>query len=158
MAQPIFNMMNQLVRFAERVQYGLHDINVAALIARAYVIDFAGTPALEYTHDGAAMILNVNPIAHIAPVAVERDGLILKRVREYERDEFFRELSWTIVVSAARYDRVETVGVMRCVHHMLCCGFRCRVRIVRRKRRIFSEECVFVFWRTLHHLIGRYLH
>ena len=51
------------------------------------------------------MVLDVEPVAHVAAVAVDRQRLALERVQDHERDQLLGELEGAVVVRAVRDER-----------------------------------------------------
>src|SRR2546427_2514744 len=56
---------------------------------------------LEHERNALAVVLHIDPIALLKPIAVERQGLILQGVRHEERDELLRILVGAKGVAAA---------------------------------------------------------
>src|SRR5689334_12154995 len=104
------------------------------------------------------MIVNVDPVAHVFAVAVQRNLLFVQTVGNNQRQKFFGKLSWPIVVAAARDDGVESESVASGAHEMFGGSFRSSVRTVWRKRRRLSEKTVSIFGQTAHHFIRRDVH
>ncbi len=68
-------------------------------------------PFAQHRVERRAVILDVDPVAHVAAVAVERQRLVGERVGDEERDQLLGELVRAVVVRAARDDDVEPVRV-----------------------------------------------
>ena len=102
------------------------------------------------------MILNVDPVAHIHPIAINRNRFVVHRIRERERQKLFGKLSWSIVVSAARDNRVESESVMGGTNEVLRRSLGSGVGTIGLKRRGLSKEAVVVFRQTSHHFVGRH--
>jgi hypothetical protein len=60
--------------------------------------------------DASAVIVEVNPAADIAPVAVERDGAAVEQVGGEQRDDLLGLLAGAVVVAAAGDGDVDPVG------------------------------------------------
>src|ERR1044072_8852843 len=118
------------MRLSECVENRLNDVDVAPLIPRADVVNSASPPVFERRKDCAAMVVNVDPVAHILSIVVQWNLFVVQRVGDYERQKLLRKLSWSIVIAAARNDRIETEGVMGRAHEMFGSGFGSRVRTV----------------------------
>ena len=119
-----------------------HDVEVLPLGAAADVVHLAGAPALEDAPDRRAVVADVQPVAHVAAVAVHRQRLAGERVEDHERDQLLRELARAVVVRAVRRDDRQAVGVMVGADEVIGGGLRRRVRAVRRVRRGFAERGV----------------
>ena len=98
----------------ERVEQTLNHVEIAAFIARADVVNTAGPAVFQSHQDGATMVLDVNPIAHVHAVTINRNGFAVHCIRQGQRQKLLGKLPWTIVV-AREYDpfRCQTV---------VCCG------------------------------------
>ena len=60
-----------------------------------------GCAALDQQIDGAAVVEHVQPVAHVAAVAVERHRQSVDRVGDEERDELLGKLVRPVVVRRA---------------------------------------------------------
>ena len=80
------------------------------------------------------MVLGVQPVARLAPVAVERQRLSVERVRDEERDDLLRVLVRPVGVRAAGDRGVDAVGPDGRDHLQVAAGLRCRVRARRPER------------------------
>src|SRR5262249_54612145 len=77
---------------------------VGALALAAEIIAFAWPAALGERDQAGRMILDVEPVAHVRAVAVDRQRLAGDRLENGERNELFRELARPVVVRAIRSD------------------------------------------------------
>src|SRR6266705_3973422 len=143
------------MRLPKLVQHRLRYVDISPRIARADVVHRTWPPPFEGCQNGPAVIIDIDPVANIQAVAINRNRFIVHCVRDHERQEFFGELSRTIVVTAPRYDRVQTESVVRRSHQMFRSSLGSRVGTVWPERRIFSEESFVIFGQTAHHFIGR---
>ena len=50
------------------------------------------------------MVADVNPVANVQAIAVNRDRLVVLQIRDEERDQFFRKLIGPVVIRATRDD------------------------------------------------------
>ncbi len=91
----------------------------------------------EDVQDAARVILDVNPVANLTAVAVERHRLAVKQIRRKERDQFLRILVRAVSVRAARDD--DGRAVRRAVGENLkvAAGFACGVWRARFERITF---------------------
>jgi hypothetical protein len=74
---------------------------------------------LERQENRAAMIFDIDPIPHVSAISVNRNWSIFERIREHERQKFFRELSRTVVVSTPRNNRIQPERMMSSTHQVL---------------------------------------
>src|SRR6185436_13543065 len=84
---------------------------VLDLVPAAHVVDLAVTALAQDQVDGRAVVEHVEPVAHLAAVAVERQRLVLQRVGDEERNHLLRVLVGTEVVRRARDDHRHAVRV-----------------------------------------------
>ena len=77
---------------------GLDDLQVCAAAIGADVVHPARRAAVEHSADGAAVVFHVNPIAHLQPVAVERQCLAGGRSQDHARDKLLGQLVGAVVV------------------------------------------------------------
>src|SRR6185369_4149243 len=116
------------MRFAKHVEQRLYNLDIPALIPCADVVNRAGAPVLGSSQNRATVILDENPVTHILPVAVYRNRLVVHRISKREWQKLFRKLPWSVVVSAACNNSIQTKRVMRGSYEMLRRGFRRCVR------------------------------
>jgi hypothetical protein len=55
------------------------------VVLAADVVDLAGLALAQHELDAGAVVLGVQPLAHLLPVPVDRERLALERVRDEER-------------------------------------------------------------------------
>ncbi len=85
------------------------------------------------------MVGDVDPITHVAPVAVHRQLLPLERVRDHQWDQLLGKLVGTVVVRAPRDQRREPVRVECRTHQQVTPRLARRVGRVRLQRRLLGE-------------------
>lgn len=90
---------------------GVDNVDVGALVVAADVVALADVALLERRDDSAAVVLNIEPVADLLAVAVDRQRLALKGVRDHERDELLWKLIWPVVVRAVGDDSGQPVGM-----------------------------------------------
>lgn len=71
---------------------------VGVFFSGTNVVDLARKSVLNDGIDGSAMVVDVDPVAHIAAIAIDRDRLMGKGAADGERDEFLGVLTRPIVV------------------------------------------------------------
>src|ERR671937_790624 len=76
-------------------------LEVLELLAAADVVDLAALALAQHDLDRLAVILDVQPVARLPPVAVERQRLAVERVRDEERDHLLRVLVRSVRVRPA---------------------------------------------------------
>lgn len=133
---------------------GAHEVDVGALGLAAEVLGFARLASVQDALDTCAMVRNMQPVADIHAVAIDRQCAALKRTGEHQADQLFRERTWPVVVRAVADRRVQAVGVMIGVGEMIRRGLRRGVRGVRAVGRSLGERRVIRAKAALY-LIGR---
>ena len=93
---------------AERLHHG----EVVAHRAPAQQIGLADPAALQHRHEAARVILDVDPIALVQPVAVDRQLAAFERVEDHQRDQLLREVARPVIVRAVRHQHRQAVGLV----------------------------------------------
>ena len=71
-------------------------------VAAAEVVHVPEFAVFEDVQDAARMILDVQPVANLPPVAVDRNGLVVDEIGHEQRDQLFRILIRSVGVRSAR--------------------------------------------------------
>lgn len=142
MALAVRDVLNQVLALAEFLEDGLDDIDIRAFIVSADVVDFADTALLQDEVDGMAVILDIEPVADILAIAVDRQLLVGQRIDDHQRNELFREMIRAVVVRAARNRRRQLVRAVVSHDQEVRAGLRSRIRARRLEVRLFRKEQV----------------
>src|SRR5689334_19115560 len=94
----VFHESDEIVAFAERLKEKPDDVDVRAFCISADIVRFAGASVMEHAVDRRTMIAHEEPVTHIEPVAIDREGLAVDRVRDHERNEFLGKLVRAVVI------------------------------------------------------------
>ena len=157
-ALAVGDVLDEVFGFAELLEDGLDDVDVGALIVAADVVDLADASLLQDEVDGAAVILDVEPVADVLAIAVDRQFLVGQCVDDHQRDELLREMVRTVVVRAARDCRRDLVGAVVSHDEQVSTGLRRRIRARRLEVRLLREEQIRAVERQVAvDLIRRYL-
>ena len=140
MALAVGDVLDEAFGLAELFEDGLDDVDVGALIVAADVVDLADASLLQDQVDGMAVVLDVEPVADVLAVAVDRQLLVGQRVDDHQRDELLREVVRAVVVRAARDRRRDLVGAMVGHDEQVSTGLRSRIRARRLEVRLFREK------------------
>ncbi len=108
-AEPVTNELLQRARLAEQTQHGIGNGDAVGLTAGADVVVHAGVAFAERAIDAAGVILDVEVVANRTAVTVDRQGPIVDRVGDEERDDLLGVLIRTVGVRAAGDDRRKCV-------------------------------------------------
>src|SRR5271157_1800127 len=65
------------------------------------------------------MIFDIKPIANIFPIAVNRQRLSLQGIENNQRNEFFRELIWAIIIRTVGYCHRQEESFIVGAHQMV---------------------------------------
>src|SRR5206468_449533 len=80
--RPVGDGAHETGGLAEPLEDGPADVDVAPLVAAADVVDLAGGASLEDHVESLAVVAHEEPVAHVQPVAVEGQRLIIESVRD----------------------------------------------------------------------------
>src|SRR5262249_37246228 len=112
-------------------------------------------PALaEHGQDRAAVVVHVDPVADVAAVAVDRNGLAAHGVGQGQRDQLLGKLARAVVVAAAGDHRVHAEGVVRGPDQMLGSRLGGRVGAVRVVGGLLPEKGGVVLRQAAHDFVG----
>src|SRR5919204_175352 len=100
---------DQGLRPAREAQDLVRQHDVFDLVTAADVVDLAVAAAAQHEVDGRAVVEDVEPVAHVAAVAVQRERLIVERIRDEQRHDLFGILVRPEVVRRARDDHRHAV-------------------------------------------------
>ena len=147
-AQTVGHVGNQIHVFTllaaqqtvHRVNHHLDDVNVLPLIETAYVIRLRRLAVMENHVDGPRMILHIQPVAHVFPLAIHRQRLAVTNVVDEQRNQLLRELIRPVVVRTVRHDGRHAVRVVKRPHKVVAARLAGRVGAVRVVLRILVEE------------------
>ena len=135
---------------------GFYNKNVRPLVMAAHIVHLAHTALFRHHINGLAVVLYIQPIAHVHAIAVHRQAFVVLYIVNHQRNQLFRELIGAIVVRAARDVHRHAVGVVERHDEHICAGFGRRVRAVRAQRRRFGEIALGA--KAAVHFIGGNLH
>ena len=116
-----------------------HDLRVLALITSTDVVNLAYAPALEHRIERTTVVGHVDPIADVAPIAIQGNRLIRERLGDDQWHQLLRMLVGAVVVAAARDNHRQAVGIR--IGHGVELGTRLAsaVGIARRQQRRLLE-------------------
>ena len=85
----------------QRRAEAIDDLEVGALVVPADVVfRLPAGPRSSAEEDAGAVVVDVEPVAHVAAVAVDRQRLALDGVQDHQRDQLLGELVRAVVVRA----------------------------------------------------------
>jgi len=101
----------------------VHDIEVRPLVVTADVIDLTGRAGFQNAGDAPRMVLNIQPVANIAAVAIHGDHAPIENPRQTQRNQLLRKMVGPVVVRAVTRGDLQAIGVLVGAHEMVTAGF-----------------------------------
>ena len=108
----------------------LDDVDVLPLVEASDVVCFGNASVVEDDVDGPCMVLHIEPVADVLPLAVYRLRFAVADVVNEEGDELFGELVGALVVRAVCDDGRHAVGIVVSPDEMVAAGLCCGVGAV----------------------------
>ena len=140
--------------FIEQRADGFDDFDVGLFVPAANVVNLAQASRAEYAANGAAVILHIQPVAHLHAVAIHRQGLARERVDDHQRNQLFGKVAGTVIVRAIGRQDWHAISVMVGAHQVVAGGLAGRIRAVRLIAVGFGEGRVVRAKRAVN-LVGR---
>ena len=119
-------------------------VYVLPFVEAAYVVGLGYAAAVEDGVYGTCVIFDIEPVAHVFALAVDRQRLAVADVVDEQRYQLFRELVRAVVVGAVGHNGGHAVGVMEGAHKVVTAGLGGTVRRVRLVLEVLSEEVTAV--------------
>jgi hypothetical protein len=118
----------------------------------ADVVGRAGLALFQDQSQGAGVVVDIQPVAHVVALAVDRQRLAFQRVEDHQRDELLGKVIRAVVVGAVGGDDGHAVGVVPGAHQMVRARLAGRIGRIGCVGRFFGEKAR-VAERTVH-LVG----
>src|SRR3989441_9049932 len=119
------------MRLTESVEHRSGNVDISPLVSGANIVNTPRPTLIQRQQNRPAVVLNIDPIADVAAISIDGDGVVLKRVRKHEGKKLLGKLPWSIVVAASRDDSIEPERMAGGTHQVLGRGFVGGVRTVR---------------------------
>jgi hypothetical protein len=116
------------------------DIDVGFFIPAADVVGLAHPACLQYAAYGVAMILDIEPVAYLQAIAVNRQRLACERIDDHERNQLFRKMVRAVVIGAVGGQCRQAVSVLIGPHQMVGGCLGSGIRAVGFVRMFFGES------------------
>jgi hypothetical protein len=130
-----------------------HYVDIALLAAAADVVGAAVLARVDDDPDGLAVILDVEPVAHVESLAVDRQGFAFQQIQDQQGNQFLGKLQRPVVVRAVAHPHRQAEGAVPGAHQVIA---RCLGRGIG-ARRIVAGFFVEQAGRSQRakHLVGR---
>ena len=112
MAFTVRDMVDEAFRFAQFFANQFDDVDISHFIMAADIIDFADMALLEDEVDGPAMVFDIEPVADIEAVPIDRQRLVMQGIDDHEGNQLFRKMIRPIVIGTAADGHRQTIGPM----------------------------------------------
>ena len=99
------------VEFVEQRAEELHEVDVPTLVVAADAVGVTRATLLDRGEQRAGMVVDVQPIADVLALTVDRDGLTTQALQDDHRDELLGELIRSVVIRAVRHHHGQAVGI-----------------------------------------------
>src|SRR5579872_19611 len=123
---PIGNVLDQSMRLIEQTEKIVSQFEVGFLAPAAEIVDFTRFPAFPRRGNAAAVVEDVNPIADLLPIPINRHLFIPHEIRDEERNQLFGELKRAVIIGTASDDGRESkrvlIGLNEQIGTSLACG------------------------------------
>ena len=139
----------------EHLDDRLHDFDIPFLIVPADIVRLEERRLVNDKINCAAVVLHIEPVAHIHAVPVDRELPAVQRIIDHERDQLLRELIRPVIIGAVRDIRRKMIGVHVRLHQEIRACLRGRIRAVRRIGRRLIEERARIIRERAVHLVRR---
>ncbi len=106
-----------------QVANGVNHVNIAAFIDPADIIAFAEPALFHHQQQSLGVIIDEQPVANIRALAIDRQRVAFQGVEDHQRDQFFREMIWPVIIGAIGVDHRQAIGMMPGADEMVRAGF-----------------------------------
>ena len=137
---PVRHERDEALGLAQLLADELHDVDVLHLVVSAHVIHFPHPSLVDDEVDRLAVVLHIQPVAHILPRSVYGQRLVRKRVRDRERDELLGEMIGPVVVGTARNGHGKSIRSVICEHQKIRPRLGGGIGAGRMQRRLLRKE------------------
>ena len=131
--------------------------DVVAFPVRADQVRLTQTALRQDRPHRTAVVLRVDPVAHVQPVAVQLGTDALQDVRDLTWDELLHMLVRAVVVGAVRNRHAHAERAVPSTHQQVGRGFRRRIRARRTVRRLLGEPVRVVQRQITIHLVRAHM-
>src|ERR1700674_3251130 len=126
-------------QFVQQFANGPDNIEVPFFTLPTDVVGFSDAAVGEHGTNGAAVILDVEPVANVFAVAIYRERLAGACVQDHERNKLFGKLVGTVIIGAVGGQNRKAVGMVIGADQMIGSRLGRGVRTVRSVRGGLAE-------------------
>ena len=138
-ARTVLDPIERVFRLTHHLQDHAQHGDVVPLAVGADQVRLADTALGENRPHARAVVLGMDPVAHVLALAVQLRTLPVQDVRDLARDELLHMLVRTVVIRAVRDRGVDAVRARPRAHQHVGRGLRARVRAGRMVGRMLRE-------------------
>ena len=131
----------------------VHHIDIAALRIAADIIGLARRGVLEHQPDGAGVIIDKQPIAHIGALPVDRQSLARQSFQYHQRDQLFGEVVGAVIIGTIGHGDRQAIGMPPRLHQMVRSRFGGRIGRARIIGRCLGKQALIA--QCPEHFVGR---
>ena len=135
---PVLDLHDQRPRLAEVLEQQRHDVAVGPLRRPGDVVGLARLAVAQDVVDRRGVVGDVQPLATLQAVAVERQRAIVERVGHEQRDQLLGMVVRPVRVRAAGHHGIDAMGDDVAPDEQLAGRLGRRVRRARRERRVLA--------------------
>src|SRR5258708_1297220 len=98
MARTVGHVAQQAFRLSGQAKQAARHHEILDYLRSSNIIDFSSFASFENRENPPAVVVDVEPVTLLFAIAVYGKEFIVERIRDHQRQEFFRELIGTVVV------------------------------------------------------------
>jgi len=121
----------------------VHDFQVGLFIPAAHVVGFAELAAFEHAANRRAVVGHVQPVAHLLPIAIDRQRLARAGIGNHQRNQLLGEVIRTVVIAAIGGQHRQAIRVVPGANEVIGRGLAGAVRAVGLVRVLFGKRRIF---------------
>ena len=141
-------------KFLQQVANGMDNINIPPLAVAADVVGFADGAAHQHAIERARVVIDIQPVTDLPPVAVHGQRPAGKRVQNHVRNEFFGELAAAVIVGTVGDQGGQAVGALPGADEVVAAGLAGGIGAGGRVGRGFGEFIGAVVAQVAVHFVG----
>src|SRR2546430_13536398 len=84
MSRAVFHKCDERLRLVKYFQNQASHLQILVFVASTDIINLSGLPSVQYQVNSSAVVFHIKPVANMTTVSINRQGLIVHRVRNEE--------------------------------------------------------------------------